>query len=59
MLIAVYGDLADRLSLISSATDLLPAINKAEEKGKTVEYIGLSHKPSLALVARCAKRQAT
>jgi uncharacterized LabA/DUF88 family protein len=55
ILVAAYEDLADRIILVSSDTDLLPAIKKAQEKGKAVEYVGFSHKPSVALVAKCAK----
>lgn len=54
ILVAVYEDLADRIILVSSDTDLLPAIKKAKEKGKSVEYIGFSHKPSVAMVANCS-----
>lgn len=50
MLVATY----DRIILVSSDTDLLPAVYKAKEKGKIVDYIGFSHKPSLALVAHCS-----
>ena len=55
ILVAAYEDVADRIILVSSDTDLLPAIKKAQERGKSVEYIGFSHQPSLALVARCKK----
>jgi uncharacterized LabA/DUF88 family protein len=55
ILVAAYENLADRIILVSSDTDLLPAIKKAQEMGKTVEYIGFSHQPSVALVARCRK----
>src|SRR3989338_5819244 len=41
--------------LVSSDTDLLPAIKKAKEKSKTVEYVGFYHQPSIALVANCSK----
>lgn len=54
MLVATYENLCDRIILVSSDTDLLPAINKAKEKGKLVDYIGFSHKPSVALVAQCS-----
>lgn len=57
MLVATYEDLCDNIILVSSDTDLLPAVKKAKEKGKTVEYIGFSHKPSLAMVANCSKSQ--
>lgn len=53
MLVAAYEDLCDHIILVSSDTDLLPAIRKAKEKGKTVEYVGFSHQPSLAMVANC------
>lgn len=55
MLVAAYENLYDRIILISSDTDLLPAIKKAKEKGKIIEYIGFSHKPSLAMVANCSE----
>lgn len=53
MLVAAYENLCDRIILVSSDTDLAPAIKKAQEKGKTVEYIGFSHKPSVAMVRFC------
>lgn len=55
MLVASYENLCDRIILISSDTDLLPAIKKAREKGKIVYYIGFSHQPSLAMVANCTE----
>lgn len=53
MLVAAYENLCDRIILVSSDTDLSPAIKKAQEKGKTVEYVGFSHKPSVAMVRFC------
>lgn len=55
ILVATYENLCDHFILISSDTDLLPAIKKAREKGKTIEYVGFSHAPSLAMVANCSK----
>lgn len=55
ILVATYENVCDRIILVSSDTDLLPAINKAREKGKVVEYVGFSHKPSLAMVSRCSE----
>lgn len=55
ILVATYEDLCDHIILISSDTDLLPAVKKAKEKGKTVEYIGFSHQPSIAMIANCSK----
>lgn len=55
ILVATYEDLCDRIILVSSDTDLLPAIKKAKEKGKIVEYVGFSYQPSLAMVATCSE----
>lgn len=55
MLVAAYEDLVDRIILVSSDTDLAPAVKKAREKGKIVEYIGFSHKPSVAMVSFCSE----
>ena len=54
MLVAAYEDTADHIILVSSDTDLLPAIKKVKACGKTVEYIGFSHTPSLAMIANCS-----
>ena len=35
--------------MISSDTDLIPAIKKVRALGKQVEYIGFSHQPSFGL----------
>lgn len=53
ILIATYENLADKIIIVSSDTDLQPAIKKAREKGKTIEYIGFSHKPSIAMISFC------
>jgi len=53
ILVAVYENVADRIILISSDTDLIPAVTKAQEKGKIVEYVGFSHKISLAMARSC------
>ena len=55
MLIAAYENVCDRIILVSSDTDLAPAIKKTREKGKIVEYIGFSHKPSVAMVSYCSE----
>lgn len=55
ILVNTYENLADRIIIVSSDTDLLPAIKKAKEKGKMVEYVGFSHKVSVALVANCSE----
>jgi uncharacterized LabA/DUF88 family protein len=53
MLVATYENLADTIYLVSSDTDLIPAIQKAQQKGKKVVYVGFSHKLSYALIANC------
>lgn len=55
ILVAAYENLCDRIIVVSSDTDLLPAIKKAKEKGKIIEYVGFSHKPSVAMVANCSE----
>lgn len=53
ILVAAYENLADHIILVSSDTDLIPSIRKAQQLGKIVEYIGFSHQKSIALVAEC------
>ncbi len=55
MLVASYENLCDRIILVSSDTDLEPAIWKAKEKKKIVEYVGFSHKASVAMVRFCSE----
>ncbi|OGZ17988.1 MAG: hypothetical protein A2V72_00645 [Candidatus Nealsonbacteria bacterium RBG_13_37_56] len=51
ILVGTYEDLYDTIILVSSDTDLIPALIKARSMKKKVEYIGFSHKPSYALIA--------
>jgi len=55
MLVAAYENLCDRIILVSSDTDLAPAIKKSQQKGKIIEYVGFSHKPSVAMVRFCSE----
>jgi len=55
ILVATYEKLCNRIIIVSSDTDLLPAVKKAREKGKKVEYVGFSYQPSVAMVANCDK----
>src|SRR5207249_3346203 len=57
MLVAAYENQCDHIYLVSSDTDLIPAIHKAQEKGKTVVYVGFSHQVSRALVDSCKETQ--
>ncbi len=50
-------DSYDKAILISSDSDLLPAVRMVQAKGKEVEYIGFSHNPSLALVKECRSQR--
>jgi uncharacterized LabA/DUF88 family protein len=49
LLIGAYEDMYDTAILISSDTDLIPAIKKVRYLEKKVEYVGFSHSPSLGL----------
>lgn len=49
LLVGAYEDIYDTAILVSSDTDLIPAIKKIKHLGKKVEYIGFAHKPSLAM----------
>jgi len=51
LLVGAYENLYDTAILISSDTDLIPAIKKARTMKKKIEYIGFSHKPSYGLIA--------
>ena len=55
MLIATYENVCEKIILVSSDTDLLPAIKIARKKGKKVEYVGFSHMPSVAMIANCSE----
>ena len=50
MLSGAYEDRYDVALLVSSDTDLIPALAKIRSRGKKVEYIGFSHKPSYGLI---------
>ena len=50
LLIGAYEDLYDIAILVSSDTDLIPAIQKVKKLGKQIEYIGFSHQPSRGLI---------
>jgi uncharacterized LabA/DUF88 family protein len=49
LLTSAYEDSYDTAILLSSDTDLIPAIQKVRVLGKAVEYIGFAHRPSLGL----------
>lgn len=43
----------DKAILISSDSDLIPAVELVQKNGKTVEYIGFKTTPSFALIKTC------
>ncbi|MEK9165648.1 MAG: NYN domain-containing protein [Patescibacteria group bacterium] len=49
LLVGAYENLYDTAIVISSDTDLMPAMSKVKAQGKAVEYIGFGHEPSLAM----------
>lgn len=49
LLVGAYENLYDEAIIISSDTDLIPAMEKVKRMGKKIEYIGFGHQPSLAL----------
>lgn len=49
LLVGAYEDWYDTAILLSSDTDLIPAIQQVRTLGKNVEYIGFAHKPSFGL----------
>ena len=50
ILIAAYENLYKNILLISSDTDIIPAIKKSKDLGKPISYIGFKHQPSKALI---------
>lgn len=55
IIIGAYENLFDTVILISSDTDLIPAIEKAVRLGKKIEYIGLSYRPSFGLMKKVSE----
>ncbi len=50
IIIGAYENLYDAVILVSSDTDLIPALAKVRSMKKKIEYIGFSHKPSYGLI---------
>lgn len=46
-------DKYDTVILVSSDTDLIPAVKYVQSRGKKVEYIGFSNHTSLAFIKQC------
>jgi len=50
LIVGAYDNIYDTAILISSDTDLIPAIKKIRHLGKKVQYVGFSHQPSFGLL---------
>lgn len=50
LLIGAYDNAYDTAVLVSSDTDLIPAVHSVRRKKKKVEYIGFAHRPSFGLM---------
>ena len=49
LIIGTVDDIYDTVILVSSDTDLIPALNYVRYKKKRIEYVGFSHAPSLGM----------
>ena len=48
-----YKDEYDIAYLVSSDSDIIPAIDQIQREGKDVVYVGFKHQPSYALLKTC------
>lgn len=51
--LGAVDNLFDTAVLISSDTDLLPAVEQVQNRGKLVEYVGFQHRTSKAMLNNC------
>ena len=49
IVVGAYENLYDVAIVVSSDTDLIPAVQKVKALGKEVEYVGFAHKPSFGM----------
>lgn len=49
MVIGAADDIYDTAIVVSSDTDLVPALKYVKYKGKKIEYVGFSHAPSFGM----------
>ncbi len=49
LIIGAVDDIYDTVILVSSDTDLIPAIKYVKYRKRKVEYVGFSHSPSLGM----------
>jgi len=54
LLVGAFHDRYDRAFLVSSDTDLIPAVTWAKDSGKQIVYVGFAHQPSYGLLKACS-----
>ncbi|MFH1235351.1 MAG: NYN domain-containing protein [Parcubacteria group bacterium] len=57
LVIGAADNLYDTAIVISSDTDLIPAIKYARYKRKSVEYVGFAGEPSLGMIKECGSQR--
>lgn len=50
LVVGAFEDKYDTAILVSSDTDLIPAIEEVRKRKKRIEYIGFSHSPSFGMI---------
>ena len=50
LLTGAYENRYDTAVLVSSDTDLIPAVHGVRKRGKKIEYVGFAHRPSFGLI---------
>jgi len=50
LVVGAFENIYDTAIVVSSDTDLIPAINYLKHKKKKIEYVGFSHAPSLGMI---------
>ncbi|MBI4065883.1 NYN domain-containing protein [Candidatus Kaiserbacteria bacterium] len=57
LVIGAADDLYDTAIVVSSDTDIIPAIKYAMYKKKNVEYVGFTGSPSLGMIKECSSQR--
>lgn len=55
--IGAYENEYEKAYLVSSDTDLIPAVESAVSKARLIQYVGFAHNPSYALIKACSSSQ--
>jgi uncharacterized LabA/DUF88 family protein len=55
LLLGACQDTYDQAFVVSSDSDLIPAIEGAQTLGKIITYVGFKHQPSYALLQACRR----